>query len=75
MASYTNVYINDGTSREERLQDEVHQLRFEKEVLQDKLERVRKEIANIPAAVREWGWVEISDDTGKIKLIAAIEVK
>lgn len=41
-------------------------------ILQDRLNQRERELANIPEAVREFGYVELSDDTGfKIRLVEA----
>jgi len=71
--SYTNVTIPRVFDDLERTIDENEGLKFKLKQMEQKRNWLISELENIPMAVEEWGYVDISFGNKKIKLVKAPE--
>lgn len=62
--SYTNVTLPDQWSTNEQLRDRVALLEFQRHHLQLKIDEREKILNNIPKAIEEYGYVDLSDADG-----------
>lgn len=66
--SYTNVWLPNRFSTLSTLAKRVLDLEHEVEYLNNKLNEYEKILYNIPEAVKEYGYVDIKNDSGDFKI-------
>jgi hypothetical protein len=70
---YTNVQIPDRFDNVTSLIEQVELLKFEKSRLEKKIEYLHSILENIPMAIDEYGYVDVSYDKNKHMRIAKIK--
>lgn len=69
MTAYTNVEIPELYSIKDRLREQIQELELKNKILSDKVFSLHNILKNIPEAVQEYGYVEITYEDIKMKLI------
>ena len=62
---YTNVYIPDQFDQQKSLIEQIELLKFEKSRLNKEIESLYLLLENIPNAIEEYGYVNLSYDRNK----------
>ena len=68
MNSYTNVYIPDRFDSNTQLREKINDLENKIKWLNQQLDSYERELHNIPRAIKEYGYVEITYDKQTIKV-------
>lgn len=62
---YTNVTLPDQFDQSDSFIEQIELLKFQNDRLNKKLDRLYRELENIPNAIEEYGYVDLSYENGK----------